>query len=875
MGKPVVDWVRIGAVFIAGLSVMLLNMYPAEAIELSPAQLKMAKQLSAGEKAKLAASVGLQVPAQGSAGVATGDQNVPLVQPVPVKPEGISALEAQFNSRLAGGGVSSHAQGVASRGDLGGDNKLAGGDELHRLRSDVSQRRLGGNPKDRALRETLEHSVPARIRAVNQHLSQFGYELFAGQPTSFTPVTDIPVPPEYALGPGDELKVQYYGSRSDSLRLIVDREGVIELPEVGSLTVVGMSFVQAKAMLSQKIRESLIGVTASISMGRLRSIRVFVLGDARNPGSYLVSGVSTMSNALFLAGGVSKKGSLRHLQLKRHGTVIRDLDLYEFLLRGNSKNDERLLPGDVVFIPPVGRVIAVSGEVVRPAIYEVKNERTVADLIRLAGGTTPTADLTHIQVDRIESGGDRTRLDVSLKNNSKGIRVHNGDVVSVYQIPGLNHHMVSLLGQVKRPGDYGFRKGMKLGDLIRSRDDLLHDAFLDYVLIQRTHNRDRSLTVLRASLKRLLDDHDRSANIALQDEDKVFVLSKSAIEPLDSVHVSGEVVSSGDFPLTAGMRVVDLLLSAGGVTERAYLKVAEITRYQVINGEKREADHIQIDLAAALAGNADANVLLQPFDVLTVRRLSNWRSVESVELSGEVRFPGVYPVEDGEHLSSLLERAGGFTDKAYLEAAVFTRASIRDAQQQKLSEMSRQVETEIARLQSASANLSDPKLMAQRQASIASAKKMLEEMKQAKATGRLVIRIRDVQAMKGKVFDIALHDGDSLYIPKRPDEILVMGQVYNNNAMLYQRQLSVDDYISRAGGFTRLADEDHVYVVHASGIVEPVQGGWHRTRLQPGDAIVVPENPEQFNLLGSALDWSKVLYQFGTALASMKVIGIL
>jgi len=386
---------------------------------------------------------------------------------------------------------------------------------------------------------------------------------------------------------------------------------------------------------------------------------------------------------------------------------------------------------------------------------------------------------------------------------------------------------------------------------------------------------DRSLTVLRISLIRLLDHHDSSENIALQDEDRVFVLARSAIHPLESVHVGGEVVSPGSAPLARGMRVTDLLLVAGGVTKQAYLREAEITRYRVIDGTERKSEHIQVDLNAALAGDKAANILLQPYDVLMVRRMSNWREIEHVKIEGEVRFPGEYPVEEGEHLSSLLTRAGGYSSTAYLPAAVFTRESIRENELKKLEEVKAQMESEITRLQSESANLSDPKAMAKREAAIASVKKTLQELNQAKATGRLVIQLKDIAALKKSAFDVSLHDGDKLYIPKQPDEVLILGQVYNNTAMLYQKHLNVDDYIERSGGYTRGADEDRVYVVHASGIVEPVRGGWHQTRIRPGDAIVVPQNLDQFNLLDSSLDWSKVLYQMGTALASMKVIGIL
>ncbi|MDX8406242.1 MAG: SLBB domain-containing protein [Mariprofundus sp.] len=971
MIKSFADWVRrditsgLRGVAVLSVAVCMLASGPqvADALQLTAAQLKMAAQLPAGDRARLAASAGLQGSmTQNSQDTGASDQRVPVVQPLSpqqVKDEP-SALEVQFNDRLAGVEFSKLGQDAANRnmpdqygqgenqrsqfsadGSLNVNDRRAYGDNNSKVRdrrgygdnnSNVRDRRGYGNNNSNAgdrrgygdnnsnvrdrsaygdrsgtgssgdlntdmtdpnaamyeqplsgdfdsniddtdLRSILERKVTVEPRAIHQQLSQFGYELFAGQPTSFSPAADIPVPPEYVLGPGDELHLQYYGSRSDSLSLIVDREGVVELPEVGSLTVAGMSFMQGKAMLSQKIREALIGVTASISMGRLRSIRVFVLGDARNPGSYLVSGVSTMSNALFLSGGVSKQGSLRHILLKRNGKTLRDLDLYEFLLKGNSKNDARLLPGDVIFIPPLGHVVAIAGEVVRPAIYEVKHERSVAELVRLAGGAASVADLGHVQIDRIEGRGDRTRIDVDL-HQKKSPRIHNGDLVSIYRVPGLSRHQVSLFGQVKRPGDYGLKDGMRLADLIRSREDLKRDAYLNYVLIQRTNDKDRSLSVLRPSLKRLLE-HDGAANVMLHDEDKVFVLAKSAIEPIASVSIGGEVVSPGDFPLAGAMRVVDLLLSAGGATERAYLKGAEITRYQVVDGEKRESEHIQLDIGAAIAGDLSANLLLQPYDVVTIRQLSNWRTVENVSITGEVRFPGDYPIEDGEHLSSVLERAGGFTDGAYLAAAVFTRASIREEQQKQLLEMSHDVESEIARLQGDMAGTTDARVLAQRQASLEAAKKVLEKMNKAKATGRLILTVKNIKAMKGKAYDVSLHDGDALYVPSRPDELLIMGQVYNNTAMLYEKNLSVDDYIARAGGVTASADEDRIYVVHASGVIEPVSGGWHKTRLQPGDAIVVPEDLARFNLLSTALDWTKVFYQLGTALASMKVIGVL
>jgi len=940
MGKPVIDWVRIGAVFIAGLSVMLLNMHQAEAITLSPQQQQQLAGMSAKQKADLARQAGVSLPAAAKkSAVETARPTVMKVRNV-----GSSNLEAQSKPKAAA---------VEVQATTGAAEVTV---------SEVKTRKDAETMEVR--RAFADFARDAKPLTVDTNLKQFGYELFAGSPDTFAPATDVPVPAEYVLGPGDELNIHLYGREDQELVLVVDREGEIAFPSLGPVSVAGMGFAEAKAFIAQQVKEKLVGITADISMGKLRSIRIFALGDVERPGSYTVSGLSTISNALFVSGGIKKTGSLRNIQLKRNGQLMAVIDLYDFLLKGDTSEDERLMPGDVVFVPPIGKTAGVAGQVIRPAIYELKRERAVGDLIRLSGGLLPTAYKDMSLIERIAPGGGRSVVKISLSKRKPVTMIKNGDLLKVFAVSDYENNPVYLLGHVKRPGKYAWHKGMRLKELLPSADMLLPEAKLDYGVIERESGVNRETSIVHFNV---LDAIRSKQSIPLQARDKVYVFKRAQLREMPTVQITGSVQNpgtyeakknmrlwdlvmaaggltrnallanveiyrenpiskdvsiqhyslntgpnksnrdnplltdldrvvvhsiyetrnreivtiqgqvkhQGQFPRAVNMRVSDLIFAAGNVTEQAYMQQAEITRYTVENNQRRVSKHIQVDLAKALHGDGAANIQLIPHDVLMVRRMANWRDIEHVSIKGEVSFPGNYPVEDGEHLSSVLERAGGVTDKAYLEAAVFIRASIRKAQQQKLIEMSRQVELEIARLQSESGNLSDPKLMAQRQSSIASAKKMMEEMKKAKATGRLVIHIRDVKAMKGKAFDITLHDGDSLYIPKRPDEILVMGQVYNNNAMLYQRQLSVDDYISRAGGFTRLADEDHIYVVHASGIVEPVKGGWHRTKLKPGDAIVVPENLEQFNLLGSALDWSKVLYQFGTALAAMKVIGIL
>lgn len=635
---------------------------------------------------------------------------------IPQKPEGISRIEASFHGRMAG---------------------------------------MGGGA-----------------------LQQFGYELFSGAHTTFAPTTEIPIPPEYVLGPGDELRIQYYGSRSDTFALIIDRNGVVNLPNVGEISLSRLTFNQARALLAEKIGSKMIGVTTSITMGRLRSIRVFVLGDVRNPGSYLVSSLSTISHALFISGGVSKHGSLRHVQLKRSGKKVAELDIYDFLLKGDSRNDRRLSPGDVVFIPPVGELVAVSGEVIRPGIYERKNEKTINNIISLAGGLSPIADRTRGQIDRLEAAGSRRSISFDLTAKGLSEKVRNGDIIQIHTLPDVRSEYVTLSGAVKRPGRYGYKAGMHLSNLIASREELL---------------------------------------------------------------------------------------------PRAYLKKAEITHYTVIDGEIRKTSRSEFSIEELLTASRD--IQLNPYDEVMVRSVTDWSESVRVEIAGEVMFPGAYPVAKGETLSSLIERAGGYSEDAYLPGAVFSRQSIRQQQQREHQAMVAQIEQEIGMLDASLVGIRDASVLAGKQKSIAGAKQLLEKMKQVKPTGRLVIKLSDLKKLRESEFDVRLRDGDRIYIPSTPSEVLVIGQVYSSTALLYNSKLKRDDYINLAGGPTRMADEDSIYVVRANGAVEAGKR-WGKRGIQPGDTIVVPEDLELFNLLDSTLDWSRVLMQVGIFAASMSAIGV-
>jgi protein involved in polysaccharide export with SLBB domain len=892
-------------------------------------------------------------------------------------------------------------------------------------------------------------------------LQQFGYELFASQPSTFAPATDIPVPPEYVLGPGDEIKVQMFGKDNLNLALTVDREGAVSFPQIGPISLAGLSFAQAKATLADQIKQRMIGVSASITMGQLRSIRIFALGDVYRPGSYTVSGLATLSHALFASGGVKKIGSLRNIELKRNGRKVTTIDLYDFLLKGNTSRDVRLLPGDVVFVPTIGKTVAIAGEVVRPAIYELAGETNVGDILKLSGGLLPNAYTSKALIERFNPKGDKQVVNIDLSGSGLSAPIKNGDVIKVFTATDYETNQVLLVGNVKRPGKVAWNPGMKVLDLISSRDDLLPESLMDYGIIESEAEDTREPVVTRFKLGELMEKGKAAGalNVALKPRDRVYVFQRAnfreqpkltivgsvqtpgqyelkrnmrladlvlaaggilrdtdlgtaeiyrtdpltkmvslnkvnlagamasqpeddfllqdldrvvihsvyetklnemvtisgqvhrpgtvplsegmriadlvfaggnvsefaflkkarltrykiengekrvslnidvdlssalqgieaanlPLEPYDILYINRindepnlEVVSvfgevhkpSNQIPLIQGMRIADLLFAAGNVTERAYLAKGEVTRFKVVNGERRESEHFEVDLSAALKGDEKANIVLQPYDNLTVRRLSGWNEAEQVTILGEVQHKGAYPIQNGERLSDVLARTGGFTKDAYLPAAIFIRESIRVEQQKQLDEMVRRMEAELAKRQETSL-VRDATLAQHKQEGEAAASRILDQLKSVRATGRLVIELADIETLKKSHFDIQLRDGDKLYIPKRPDEVLVLGEVYNQSALIYEPGKSANAYLKDAG-VTRMADTSEMYYVRANGKIE-TKGWLFGNSMQPGDAIVVPVSVSYFNLLDSVLDWSRATMQIATTIATLKYIGV-
>ena len=700
-------------------------------------------------------------------------------------------------------------------------------------------------------------------------LKPFGYDLFAGMPTTFAPATDVPVPSEYVVGPGDTIEVQLIGSTKGRYSLVVARDGRINFPELGPIPVSGLRFDDVRSTLEIRVREQMIGTQVSVGIGQLRSIRVFVLGEAQVPGSYTVSGLSTITNALFTSGGVKEIGSLRSIELKRNGNTVSRLDLYDLLLEGDSRGDARLLPGDVIFIPPIGPTVGIAGEVRRPAIYELKGESSASDLLRLAGGLTPKADPKLATVERISDERQRVTLDVNLAAGSGLVQtVRSGDVLRVPEIRPVLEASVVLSGHVYRPGEFQYRPGMRIADLLPSLDELRPNADYNYMLIRRELPPDRRITVFSADLQRALENAESAANFELAPRDRVYAFDLESgrdriIEPLmrelrmqsqfDSptreVSVAGKIKVPGKYPHEPGMRVLDLLRAGGNLDEAAYGAQAELTRYRVTDGEARTAELIQIDLQRVLARDPAANIPLEPFDYLVIKGLPLWAATEEVEIRGEVKFPGRYPIHRGETLRSVMARAGGLTEFAFMEGAVFTREELKARERKQLETLADRMQTDLATLslQAAQETGRDPGQ------AFAVGQALLANLRSTQAVGRLVIDLdRSMAAREGSEQDIVLKNGDTLIVPRVTQEVTVLGEVQSATSHLYRAELGRDDYINMSGGLTTKADDERIYVVRADGSVVTRSGNsWFSggVQIKNGDTVVVPLDTERMRPL--------------------------
>ncbi len=730
----------------------------------------------------------------------------------------------------------------------------------------------------------FEHYVQGKLPpGVDRKLTQFGYGIFSRpQVVPSLPVEGRVPEPSYRIGPGDEIQIRVWGKIQGDYNLKVDREGKIHLPTVGDIPVAGIPYAGLKAHLDREIQKYYSGYSLSVGLGQLRGIRIFVVGNARVPGTYELTNMSTMMNALFAAQGPSKTGSMREVRLMRDGKILASLDLYDFLLRGDKAQDRVLQDGDTVFIPYVGPLVAVAGSVKQPAIYELKKERLLSQVLAMAGGPTATAYTHRVQVERVHQGRARMVLDTALADLSgeRDIQLQDGDIVQVFAISPSIVNQVRLAGHVIRPGVYAWREGIRVSDILGRPEDLMPEAIFDFAMVRRLvppdyHEELRSFHLGKA-LRR-----DPEQDLLLHPQDTIYVFSKQEFHIQPSVRVTGAVWRGGEYRMREKMTLSDLIKMAGGLRPEASL-TGELTRVKITQ-RGPVTERILVDLAAAMRQEQGKDLALEENDYVFVRTVPDWQLYRVVQLTGEVMHPGAYAVKKGEKLSSLINRAGGFTDKAYLKGVFFARKSIQELQQKRLEETLSRLEAQMASMNLSKASGAMSKEEAEVEAQAARRRmELLGRLKQVKPTGRLVIQVSQPRALEGTPSDVELEDGDTIHVPERTNVVNVMGAVYNPSAFLYEPGKTVGYYLELAGGLTPHADSGEIYVLKVDGrAVGPSRlsslvtwnaeayrfqvNDFQARYLDPGDTIVVPEDLERVPFLKGLKDVTTVLYQIGVA----------
>ncbi len=584
---------------------------------------------------------------------------------------------------------------------------------------------------------TLEEEI--QQQRVQSKLELFGYDMFAGIATTFAPVSDMPVPRDYIIGPGDTFTVQAFAATNVQYHLTVTRDGVLLIPDAGAVTVSGLTFEEAKLAISEAIETKRIGIKTLVTLSEFRSIQIMLVGEVSTPGSYSLSGFSTLINALVSSGGIKRTGSLRNIQVKRQGELITTLDLYELLLKGDDSANVYLRQGDLIFVPPVGSTVGVAGEVLRPAIYELKYEQNVDEVLALAGGILPTANTRNAQIERISGSGMYTLMQADLTAGRNAVSVANGDLIRVFPVLNKMEDVVLLSGHVLTPGGFQWFEGMKVSDLIQSKDILRQGAEFEAAMIQRENREDKRTEVIYFNLWNAISSPYSNDNLTLHPRDQVVIFDThspragqlekvvtkleneaTADSPVKIVEFKGAVPHPGTYPLHTGRRLLEMVQYAGGLEAGVDLNYALLARTDLISDRLY---FIKIALREALNGNSDHNPLLQPKDKIYLfnkdidrasliqtplervqRETQFGQQAPVVQVSGSVFHPGAYPMVPGMRVEDLIAAAGGMKEEAYGLAATLSRQVLID------SEFSR-TDSRAISLSSADPLLDNPKLI--------------------------------------------------------------------------------------------------------------------------------------------------------------------
>ncbi|MCW3805797.1 SLBB domain-containing protein [Plebeiibacterium marinum] len=671
----------------------------------------------------------------------------------------------------------------------------------------------------------------------------FGFSFFNNTNLSFEPSVNIPVPDSYVLGTGDEVIIDIWGASQQSYQLEVNTNGQINIPLVGPIYVSGHTMQYAKGVITEKLssiysdlRSSTPRTFASIRTGQLKSIKVNVLGEVFAPGTYTLPGTSTLFNVLYLSGGPNKQGSFRDIRLIRNGKVISNLDVYDYLINGNSTINVPLMDNDVVMIPTYKKRVRVDGEFKRNGIFEAKDAETVQDLIIYAGGFTEEAYKSKLKLYR-NTGKERAIKEVSV-NNASDIELYNGDRLSVGKILNRYENIVSISGAVFSPGDFEYTEGLTLKGLVDKADGVIENAFLNRGLITRLKE-DYTPENISFDVGKILSGNE---SIDLKRNDKVFIASIDNTRESRTVAIWGEVKDMGEFPYADNLTIEDLVLMAGGFKESASESTIEVRRRlsydEADKNSTQSSELFYFRVSRDLKLDEQASqFVLKPYDAIAVRYMPGWESNGSVTVNGQIMYGGIYNLTSAkERVSDVIKRAGGLRENAYpIGATLIRKVYISDEEQAKRDELM------------------------EKDSTLTFSELDFENVS---------VNLERIIKNPGSKEDIYMRNGDVLRIPTSLQTVKISGEILNPSSTVYEKSFSVKKYINMSGGFSLNAKKGKTYVLMANGASHATKGFLFFRRypkVTPGAEIVIPKRPERQGMTPQA--WIGI----GSALASMSL----
>ena len=676
----------------------------------------------------------------------------------------------------------------------------------------------GNEPKEKAPQPQTNNEI-------------FGMDFFKNPKISFTPNLNMATPENYQVGPGDELLVEVWGATEGNFKQKVDAEGNIFLNGVGRIHVAGLSFSEVKAKINSFLKRIYSGISApdgsyakiytGVTITQVRTVKVNIIGEVMVPGTYSLSSLSTVLNALYACGGPSESGSFREISLVRGGKKIANFDIYDFLINGSEKGNLGLQDQDVIIVPPYKNRVWVEGQVKRKGFYEMLNSETLANLVSFFGGFTSDAFTNTLVLERIKEA-KREVKEIDFSEISK-LKMQNGDRLKVHAITNEYQNRLSIGGAVYQPGVYEYKEGMTALDLLNRANGVKKDASLNRGLIFRTENRVDYQT-LSFSVKDLIENKH---NITLKDNDSLYIFYKDALQYKKFVKVEGAVNKPQELSYMENMTVEDAISLAGGLSNGADPSVIEVFRETNDGNFEKLSQAFKVSSNNELKSEGEAMVL-QPNDVVSVRYIKGFTPLQTVSVMGEVLYPGVYSIQSkNEHISDLLERVGGFTPFAYKEGATLVRKKTEEGEIQQEDFLD--------------------ELISQESTSAESSKSL---KKVAKKTNeyRIGIDVSKILKHKHSKYDLLLNEGDMLLIPSERQTVEIRGEVLAPSMVRFQKGQSLRQYIDQAGGFSNRAKKRSIYVLYANGSIKSTRNSLffkNYPELAPGAIIIVPSKPEK------------------------------